>query len=179
MIGTIIAKRYAKALLETLKEKDVEVIRKDLDSFQNLLHISKEMRKLLLSPVFGLEEKKSVLKVLSEKVGFFKDSLRFFELLIENDRMRYLKEIRNSFETLLYDRKNRVKAHVISFNTFSSTYEEMLKERLRRLTKKEIELDVRTDPSLIGGLIIRIGDVIYDGSIKGQLTNIKEELLGK
>jgi len=119
------------------------------------------------------------MKVLSEKVGFSKESQRFFELLLEKDRLRYLKEIRNSFETLLYDRRNKVKAHVISFNSFSPTYEEMLKERLRHLTKKEIDLDMRTDPSLIGGLIIRIGDIIYDGSIKGQLTNMKEGLLGK
>jgi len=58
MIGNVVAKRYAKALIEPLKEKDIEVVRKDLDSFQNLLHISKDMRKLLLSPVFGLEEKR-------------------------------------------------------------------------------------------------------------------------
>lgn len=175
----VIAKRYARALLETLREEDVEIVRKDLHTFQNLIQTSLEMRKLFSSPVFGLEEKKRILRVLSEKVGFSKESQRFFDLLLDKDRLRYLKEIRDSFEALLYERRNRVKAHVISFNIFPHTYEEMLKERLRYLTKKEIELDVRTDPSLIGGFIVRIGDLIYDGSIKGQLNSIKEKLLGR
>lgn len=179
MIGNVLAKRYAKALLEPLKEEDVEVVRKDLDTFQNLLQISPEMRKLLLSPVFGLEEKKGVLQLLSKRTGFCRESQRFFELLLEKDRFRYFKEIRNLFEALLYERKNRVKAYVISSNSLSPFHEKELKERLKRLTKKEVDLDVKIDPALIGGMVIMIGDMIYDGSIKGQLGKIKERLLGK
>lgn len=177
MIGNVLAKRYAKALLESLKEEEVEVVRKDLETFQVILQSSQETRKLLLSPVFSLEEKKGVIKILSERIGISKESQNFFELLIEKDRLRYFKEVRTSFETLLYERRNRVKAYVISSNSFSPYYESQLRERLRHITKKEIDMDIKTDPSLIGGLIVKIGDVIYDGSIKGHLSNIKEELL--
>ncbi|MEK6693691.1 MAG: ATP synthase F1 subunit delta [Nitrospirota bacterium] len=179
MIVNILAKRYAKALLEPLTEEDAGSVRKYLDNFQNLLQVSPEMRKLFLSPVFGLEEKRGVLKVLSERLGFSGETRRFLGLLLEKDRLRYFREIRTFYETLLYERKNRVKAHVTSYNSLSQDHEELLKESLRHLTKKDVELDIRVDPSLIGGLVVRIGDVIYDGSIKGQLINIKEGLLGK
>ena len=83
MIGNVLAKRYAKALIEPLREDDVEVVRKDLDTFQNIFRISPEIRKLFLNPVFGFEEKKNVLQVLSERLGFSKKSHRFFELLLK------------------------------------------------------------------------------------------------
>lgn len=179
MIGNVLAKRYAKALIEPLREDDVEVVRKDLDTFQNIFQISPEIRKLFLGPVFGFEEKKNVLQVLSERLGFSRKSHRFFELLLEKDRLKYLKEIRAFFENLLYERRNKMKAYVTSSDSFSTTHEKTLKDRLKDLTKKDIELDIRTDPSIIGGLVIKIGDVIYDGSIKGQLNSIKEGLLEK
>jgi F-type H+-transporting ATPase subunit delta len=179
MIGNVLAKRYAKALLEPLNAEKAEVVKKDLDTFQQILQISPEMKKLLLSPIFGLEEKKGILKLLSEKVGFCREAQRFFELLLEKDRLKYFKEIKTFFEELLYERKKRVKAYVISSNSFSSAYEAELRERLKRLTKREVDMDIKTDPSLIGGVVIRIGDVIYDGSIKGQLSSLKEGLLGK
>lgn len=179
MISNVLAKRYAKALLEPLREEELEVVRKDLDTLQTIMQSSKEMRTLLISPVFGLEEKKGVFQILSKRIGFSREAQRFFELLLEKDRLRYFKEIRAFFEVLLYERKNKVKAHVISSNSFSPSYEGELRKRLMQLTKKEVDLDIKTDPSLLGGMVVRIGDVIYDGSIKGQLINIKEGLLGR
>lgn len=177
MIGNILAKRYAKALMESLKKEEVIGARKAIENLNTLLQSSREMRRLFLSPVFSLEEKKGVINALSEKIGFSKASQKFFDLLIEKDRLRYFKEIKNYFETLLYERENKVRAYVISSDSFSPSHQEELKTRLKDITRKEIDLDIKSDPAIIGGLVVRIGDVIYDGSIKGQLTNIREELL--
>jgi len=177
MIGNILAKRYARALLESLREEEVEPVRRDIETFEAILRDSMEMRKLLLSPIFSPEEKKGIIKTLSERIGLSKASQGFLGLLIEKDRLGYFKEIRTSFEGLLYERRNKVKAYVTSSNSFSPSHEALLRERLRELTKKEVDMDIKTDPSLIGGLVVRIGDVIYDGSIKGQLNSMKEELL--
>lgn len=179
MIGNVLAKRYAKALMESLKKEEIEGIRRDIEGLYSMLQSSREMRSLLISPVFSLEEKKGVINALSEKSGFSKASQRFFDLLIEKDRLKYFKEIKSYFEALLYERENKVKAYVISSNSFSPSHQDELRTRLKSLTKKEVDMDIKSDPALIGGLVVRIGDVIYDGSIKGQLTNIREELLEK
>ena len=177
MIGNVLAKRYAKAFLELLREDEIEAVRKDFDTLQSLMQSSTELRKLFLSPVFKPEEKKGVLKLLSERAGFSKESQRLFELLIEKERLKYFKEIKTFFEAFLYERKNKVKAYVISSDIFPPSYKAELIKSLKKITKKEIDLNIKTDHSLIGGLVVRIGDVIYDGSIKGQLINIKKGLL--
>ena len=174
----IIAKRYAKALVQLAEEKKVvDKTRTDLAAFVEAVDSLPALQKLLASPVFTPEQKKAVIKDLAGKLGMQPSTQRFVEHLAETGRIRYIKEMYEAFQEILAERTNRAMARLTTAAAISPADLADIKKKLEALTGKQVDIDSRIDASLIGGAKAQIGSTVYDGSIKNQLSKMRNQLM--
>jgi len=174
----IIAKRYAKALVQLAEEKKVvDKTRADLAAFVEAVDSLPALQKLLASPVFTPENKKAVIKELAGKLGMQPTTQRFVEHLAETGRIRYIKEMYEAFQEILAERTNRAMARLTTAAVISPADLAEIKKKLEALTGKQVDIDSRIDASLIGGAKAQIGSTVYDGSIKNQLSKMRNQLM--
>ncbi len=173
----IIAKRYAKALVELSEEKkSVEKTKTDLAAFVSAVDSQPAMQKLFSSPVFTPEDKIAVIRELSGKLNLQAATQRFVEHLAETGRIRYVKDVHEAFLALLSERQNRATVQLTTAASLNNGDLADIKKKLETLTGKQVDIDSKVDSSLIGGAKARIGSVIYDGSIKNQLDKMRNHL---
>ncbi len=166
----IIAKRYAKALVELSEEKkSIDKTKADLGAFVAAIESQPALQKLFASPVFTPENKKAVIKELSGKLNLQPTTIRFIEHLAETGRIRYTKDVYEAFLAILSERQNRAMVHLTTAASIKAAELDDIKKKLETLTGKQVDIDSKVDASLIGGAKAMIGSVIYDGSIKNQL----------
>jgi len=174
----IIAKRYANALVQLAEEKkSVDKAKADLAAFVGAVDTLPAMQKLLASPVFTPESKKSVVKELSEKLGMEATTQRFVEHLAETGRIRYIKDVNEAFQEILAERLNRAAVKLTTAATVNAGDLAEMKKKLEALTGKQVDIDAKVDASLIGGAKAQIGSVVYDGTIKNQLNKMRSQFL--
>ncbi len=180
MIKDIIARRYAKALFSITKnEKETEAIKKELETLSNLIETNREIKNFIFNPIFGKEDKEKVLTGVLQKIGGADITKNFIKLLLKKDRIKYLREIVENLSMLIIEKQNKKKAVVITTAKLTDASLSKIKSRLSDITKKDVELEERVDDSIIGGVMIQVGSLVYNGSIKTQLENIKNRLLLK
>lgn len=174
----IIAKRYAKALVQLAEEKkSVDQTRADLDAFVGAVDSQPAMQKLFASPVFTPENKKSVIKELAGKLGMQATTQRFVEHLAETGRIRYIRDVHEAFLEILALRQNRAMARLTTATPINNGDMADIKKKLEILTGKQVDIDSKVDASLIGGAKAQIGSTIYDGTIKNQLNKMRMKLV--
>ena len=174
----IIAKRYAKALVQLAEEKKtIDKTRADLAAFVSAVDSLPALQKLLASPVFTPENKKSVIKELAAKLNMDQATQRFVEHLAETGRIRYVKEVFEAFREILAERTNRAMAKLTTATAISAADLADIKKKLETLTGKQVDIDSQVDASLIGGAKAQIGSTIYDGTIKNQLNKMRSQLM--
>jgi len=177
LIG-IIAKRYAKALVELSEEKKiVDKVRADLDSFMGAIESQPLVQKLFVSPAFTVDDKKAVIQELSVRLKLQKETQRFIEYLAESGRIRYVREVHRAFEELLAERQNRASVKLTTAVPVAPADLAGIKKQLEKITGRDVEIDAQVDPAVIGGATARIGSVIYDGTIKNQLDKMRERFM--
>jgi F-type H+-transporting ATPase subunit delta len=177
VISLTIARKYAKALLEIgRREKNHELLGKDLDRLGGLLQENKEMRMVLFSPFYPAPRRKAIARSIGESLGLSKSTLDFINLLIERDRMDHFPAIVRSYEGLCDEVSNRLRASLASAEKLPPQLVGEIKTQMESSTGKEVILSIQEDPSLIGGVVTKIGNTIYDGSLKTQLLKAKENL---
>lgn len=177
MISNVIARRYAKALIATLeKSRDYDVWQKELTKIYYYLTENPEVAGFLDNPSVSLEVKRKALSDILQKLGAPALVSRFIQLLLEKDRLRYLDAVLRYFEEIANQKQNRLKIAVRGAAQLNTEQIEKIKGRFRKLTGKEIILKVEVDPEIIGGLVVKIGSTIYNGSVKGQLERLKHDL---
>lgn len=174
----IIAKRYAKALVELAHEKNtVDRTKADLAAFASAVAEQATLQKLFTSPAFTPEAKKSVIGELAGKLGLQKTTTRFIEYLAETGRIRYVRAVQEAFEELLAERQNRAQVKLTTATALGSGELDEIKKKLAGITGKQVEVDAKVDASLIGGARAQIGSTIYDGTIRSQLAKMREKLV--
>ena len=177
MISLTLARKYARALIEIgLQERNYEALEEDLKKMADLLKANKELKAVLLSSAYPVVIRKGIAKRVSEALGLSKSTIKFIDLLIERERMDHFQEIARSYESLCDSFSRRVRATLVTAMRFPPELLSAIKSQLESSTGSEVILSVEEDPSLIGGILTRIGNVIYDGSLKTQLARVKENL---
>jgi len=174
MKGTKSASRYAKALLElAIEQNKVDLVLKDMEFFVDSGNNNYDLLVFLKSPVIKAEKK---LSVLNELYSHF-DSLSksFMQLITKNGREAILVEIASSFIYLVKEYKGIVSVVLISATELTKTSKEKILSKIK--VSGTIELTEEIDPTLIGGFIIRIGDVQVDASVNSQLKKLKIDLI--
>ncbi|MEM7447676.1 MAG: ATP synthase F1 subunit delta [Myxococcota bacterium] len=183
-----IAMRYAKALFDlTVDHPDlgaselgarVESVEKELQSFQQTLQSSIELQSVFYNPAYGAEIRDAVLKSVADRLKLSTPVLRTLCLLSERRRIELLDRIAQAYRRIAELQAGTLRAVVTSAQPLSpSEYEAIRKELSASLPDRNVVLEKKLDPSLIAGVVTRLGDVIFDGSLKNQLQELKEELM--
>ncbi len=177
MIGTRIARRYAKALLAIGKEDgQADTYKEELGGVVELLEKQKELAQAITNPLYAAEGRKKVLMVVVERLNLSKVMASFLLLLFDKGRVQYLPDVYAFYEKLTDELANVVRADVISASELPEENIEKIRAALSKKTGKDVKMDVRVDPALIGGIVTKIGDLVLDGSVRTQLMGLKESL---
>jgi F-type H+-transporting ATPase subunit delta len=174
-----IAKRYARAFFEIAKEDDkYETYYNELTLFSSILGENENLKELFLNPVFDQDGKKAVVNSILQKINISKTTAIFLKLLVDKKRMTILPEIENAYRQLMDDALKRTRVTVRTAFPLSAELSGKLRDRLEEMTGKKVEMAISEDASLLGGIVVGVGDTLYDGSIKTQLHSIRN-LLGE
>jgi F-type H+-transporting ATPase subunit delta len=172
-----IARRYAKALL-LIGKKDgkAEVYRAELAGIAAMMASQKQLDQAVNNPLYPAEKRKQVLGAVIAKANLSATVKSFLMLLFEKGRIGLLDAINENYQKLADELKGIARASIVSAVKLSDETIEKIRAALSRRTGKQIVLQVEQDPQLIGGMVTRIGDLILDGSIRTQLSNMRESL---
>lgn len=178
MIASAVAKRYAKALFQlALAEKNVEQCSKALSEIAETWNTSAELRQVFENPRFLPEQRRDVIGALADRLMAPKVAKGLVQLLAERGRMPDLRSITDVFELMAEESAGRVRAEIVTATPLPETYYASLQKALSDATGKQVVLVRRQDPSLIGGVVAKVGDTVFDGSIKNRLTGLRHQLL--
>lgn len=176
-ITTEVSDPYAQALMAIAKDNGLtEQIGQDANQLLEILESSEELTQFLASPLPVPEAKKSVLRqIAADKVNPF--LLNFLMLLVDRNRLVFLSSILKQYQTLLKELNQTVTAEVTSAVDLSEEQKEAIKQKVLNIAKaRQVDLSITVDPSLLGGLIIKVGSQIIDASLKGQIRRIGLQL---
>lgn len=171
------AKKYAKTLMSIVGVEDAPKALTELAVLDNLMSRSKEFRSFLVSPGFSQADKETGLKQVSAKLGLSEKMVKFVAHLTEVGVVAALSEIIKKATAIYMEKKKRAKAVVMTPVEVSKEYEARLKASLKKLIDRDVDLEYVMDPSLLGGVLVKVGSTMYDSSIKGQLRLLKDELI--
>ena len=169
------AGRYAGALFElALENKAVDAVRSDLDRFDALIAESPDLNRLVRSPVFGADEQLRALSAILEKAGIGGIAGNFLRVVTTNRRLFAVREMIRAYRALVARHRGEVSAQITVAEPLNDTNLGAVKEALKNVTGgKDIDLDVKVDPSIIGGLIVKVGSRMVDSSLRTKLNAIK------
>ncbi len=177
MITSEIAKRYAQALFDiAAEENNYAQYDKDLKLFSAILRDNASLGEFFANPVFDRDEKKAVLGEILAKTDISQTTANFLKLLAEKGRIGLIGEIQAYFEELMDGVMKKARVLVRSAFPVKDDLQARLKSTLEKMTGKDVEMVIEEDRSLLGGIVIKVGDTVYDGSVKAQLNTIRELL---
>ncbi len=171
------AKKFAKIFLNIAGPDKAESAVKELSIVTETANKSKDFKGLLLGPQFTQAEKEKVIKKICGILKLSEITTKFIIYLSEKAAVWLLADIASIAAALYLE--SRKKAHAVVFTPAKITKETeiRLQSALKKLTEKDVDLNVVIDPSLLGGILVRVGSTMYDSSIKGQLRLLKAELI--
>ena len=169
------AGRYAGALFDLAREsKAIDDVKKDLEQFDALVAGSPDLTRLVRSPVFGVDDQLKALSAILAKAGIKGLAGNFLRVIATNRRLFALRDMIRSFRALVARHKGEVTAQVTVAEKLSDNNLDALKSALKSVTGgKEIDIDVKIDPAIIGGLIVKVGSRMVDSSLRTKLNAIK------
>jgi F-type H+-transporting ATPase subunit delta len=173
-----IASRYARALVEVIlaQKVDAEVARQQLRSIVEAVHESDELRRVWESPAISPEQKRAVLDAIAKQIELVKPIRNFIAVLIDHRRIGMLDDMLRQFETELDAQLGFTEVEISSARPLSPEEKRELESRVESMTGKKVRTRYVSNPALLGGVMVRAGSTIYDGSVRGQLEKMRQEL---
>jgi len=173
-----LSKRYARALVGALPDPAaLETAGRELESFARLLREQRELKALFANPGVQRRDKEAILERLAAGIGLGGVVKIFLRLLLERGRLGNLEIILRVYQELMDERLGRVRAEVAAAVPLDPAVQARLAGRLGAVAGKTVVLEAKTDAALLGGLVARIGDTVYDGSLRTQLRLVREAML--
>lgn len=177
MITNAIARRYAKALVQLGAEDGaVEKYQGELSGFEAVLAANPELKAIFTSPAYGIEAKREMLGELLAKLNLSQTVSNFLNLLLERNRLRFLPQIAVSYGILADSLSGVVRPTLTTALPLEESQVAGIKGALEKATGRKVVLNVVVEPSLLGGVVAQIGDKVFDGSVKTQLTRLQDIL---
>jgi len=169
--------RYATALFELARdENSIDAVLADLDQFDRLLAESDDLKRLVRSPVFSADTQLKALSAVLEKAEISGVSAKFLKVLTANRRLFAVNDVIRAFRALVAKFKGEATAEVTVAEALSDANLDALKAALKSVTGKDVTLNVKVDPSIIGGLVVKLGSRMVDSSLRTKLNSIKNAM---
>ncbi|HEX9620116.1 MAG TPA: F0F1 ATP synthase subunit delta [Polyangiaceae bacterium] len=173
-----VVERYARAIFEMGVESGaLSEVSGGLDRFAEIYAENAELRGILENPAVEESEQAGLISELGKALGLGASTVNAVRLLAERRRLRVVREISERVRLLSDQKEGIVRATVTSAVPLSDAYCERLVRELEAVTERKVALERREDPSLIAGIVTRIGDLVIDGSVRGRLQGIERRLL--
>jgi len=173
-----VARRYATALADVvMKSGETESVKTELKTWEAMMNANADLQTAFGNPAIAHANKEKVLESLLAKAKPSKTTSNFLRVLLRNDRLTELSEINDKFASVLDERSGVVAAEVTSARPLSESEKAEFQANIAKLTGKKVNLNFKTDENIIGGVVTRVGSTVYDGSVKTQLENLKQQLV--
>jgi F-type H+-transporting ATPase subunit delta len=171
------AGRYATALFDlALEANAIEAVKADLDRFDALLAESADLTRLVRSPVFSADEQLQALSAVLERAGIRGLAANFFKLAASNRRLFAVRDMVKAFGALVARHKGEATAEVTVAEPLKDANVAALRAALKSVTGKDVDLDVKVDPAILGGLVVKLGSRMVDSSLRTKLNAIKHAM---
>ncbi len=171
------ASRYARALFDVArKEADVQQAGTELSAFAGLVAGNEMLARTLANPAIPVQRKRAIVEQLLARAPLSPIVSRLLLMLAERDRLALLPELVSAYEARLMENAQVVRAQITTAVELPAGQAGALQQGLARATGREVQLETRVDPAIIGGAVARIGSMVYDGSVTTQLQKIRERL---
>jgi F-type H+-transporting ATPase subunit delta len=176
MVNVSIARRYARALLEAAGPAADQVL-SQLEGFVGALSSSAELADVVNNPAYTVSQRKAVVEQLIVAAGEVNPALvSALKLLTERGRFGTLPDIARVYRDLVDQRMGRLRGRITSAAPLSQEALTQLEQSLEKMTQRDVVLEAKTDPRLIGGATAQVGSTVYDGSLRAQLDDIRNRL---
>ncbi|HLW26585.1 MAG TPA: F0F1 ATP synthase subunit delta [Kiloniellales bacterium] len=174
-----LAGRYALALFELADEgQALDRVADDLKGVDRLLAESEDLQRLVSSPLYGREEQSKAMEVILERAGVSDLTRRFILVVAQNRRLFALPKMIRAFLAELARRRGEVRAEVTAASLLNEAQERALLETLSKSVGGKVQLEVKTDPSLLGGLVVKVGSRMIDTSLRNKLQRLQFAMKG-
>ncbi len=177
MINTVVARRYANAIFALSEKEGTEALTKRgecLASLKNMIAATPGLDLTLKSPVVSIDEKKAVLGKLLDEIKADKIVRNFCFLLADKKRLAFFRDIAARFEELLDTKKGIIRGRVVTAISLAKNEKKKIEEELSKKSGGEIKLEFAEDPSILGGMVLHMGDRVLDASLRAQLSILRE-----
>ena len=169
--------RYATALFELARDQNsIDAVKADLDKFDAMLGESADLKRLVRSPVFAADTQLKALSAVLDKAGISGTAANFLKVLTSNRRLFAVADVIRDFRALVARFKGEASAEVTVAEPLSDKNLDALKAALKNVSGKDVTLNVRVDPSIIGGLVVKLGSRMVDSSLRTKLNSIKHAM---
>lgn len=176
MTNSTVARRYAQALYEEAeREQQVEQVDTDVDLIRETLDGSRDLVAFFQSPIISREKKEAVVQSLFAE-SLRKTTYNFLRLLIEKKREALFPDVVRAYQDLRDEQRGIMEAQAKVAYPLSESEEQTLVQALEKLSGSQVRLNVQEDRTILGGLVVRMGDTVYDGSVRNQLANLRERM---
>ena len=179
MRQTILARRYAKALFSLGKEQGKNEEYSEVLGAIAELYKDESVVNALVNPLYPLEARQKVMAKIAELAKADDIMTRFLQLVVEKKRAEILPDIAHEMRVMVDQEQNISHGSVVSAIKLDKALEKKIQQALEKVTGKKVILETTVDPSIIGGIIAKVGDLVLDGSIKTQLNGLKESIKGR
>ena len=177
MRASAAAKRYARALFSLAGDSDrVESVRAELDAMSGLLDENPSLANSLFRPLHPVAERRALLSAVCERLGSSKEVRNFYAFLVDQRRLVDLPTIRVEYGRMAAEAAGRTRAEVVSASPLSDAQRERLRHALSQRTGRQVDLTERVDESLVGGAIATVSGLVFDGSLRTQLEQLRASL---
>lgn len=169
--------RYATALFELARdEKSIDAVKADLEKFEAMLADSADLKRLVRSPVFAADAQSKALSAVLAKAGISGTAANFLKVLTANRRLFTVADTIRAFRALVAKFRGEATAEVTVAEQLNDKNLDALKAALKTVTGKDVALNVNVDPSIIGGLVVKLGSRMVDSSLRTKLNSIKNAM---
>ena len=177
MIAGSLARRYARALLSIgADRKNTDKLGADLRAFAQAMKTSEELAMLLGNPAFPRADRKKIVDALAQRFGTDPTVRTFLYLLLDKERLSQLPAISREVDAAIEAAAGRISAEVTSAKPLTSAQLAQITAALEKLSGKKVQIVRKEDPELLGGVVAKVGDIIYDGSVRTQLRQLRDSM---
>ena len=172
-----LARRYAKALMELgTEDGSYQRLGKELETMAKAIKNSKELSDLLANPVVPRSDREKIILAILQRTAASKTTTNTCKLLLDRERLSILPDISRELNAMIDQKSDQVTAEVTSAVALTPAQTNELRAALEELSGKKIQIQAKEDPALLGGVIAKVGDLVYDGSLRTQLRDLRRNM---
>ncbi len=178
MVKGSLARRYARAVFELgTAAGNLDKLGADLRSLANAMKVSDELASALTSPAIRRADRRKILDGILARIGVQPQTKNLVYLLLDSERLGSIIALSREVDAMIEAKSGRVSADVVSAKPLDDQQLSQITAALEKLSGKKVDITKREDPALLGGVVAKVGDVVYDGSLRTQLRTLRDELV--